>query len=525
MRRCGNAKPEFSSAACTRSRDSRTAASPRPTIVKAGNPLRRSTSTVTRRDARPSIAKSGDASEHERHARRRRVTDQHANVTKHARSAHVFAQRRPATRSRDVPCAKLLQMRGVSSRATSSVATMSTDLRQQLGRLGEDLALEHLQRLGYRDARAQPPHALRRDRPHRVRRRDDRLRRGQGAPPRRERRVGARVRAATQAASGARHGRGVARREHRSPALGRPALRRRRRHRRQRRADSSAWTTSRRRSDAVQPPSRRRGADPARRPAVAGPRGRARTGRRGACPASARSRPLSRSSGVPGSSPHGMPGGVRNSDGTGPLGDALRYEGRVLADVLGDLGIDALLLLCRRHPPPASASPRCPPAHRPRPAHRSAGAFGLHWRLRLSLRLASGAPPRGASASAAAPPAPPPHRRLRLSRRLLRRLRLVRRLRLSRRSSGASAASPAPPRRGSSGASPVRGIRLSPASSGASPRPAAPPRSQVVRRLAPPSPLLHRSRRPALRVRDRGVVRLCDRGLLLLFRTWWVPPG
>ena len=31
-----------------------------------------------------------------------------------------------------------------------SVAVMSTDLRQQLGRLGEDLALAHLQRLGYR---------------------------------------------------------------------------------------------------------------------------------------------------------------------------------------------------------------------------------------------------------------------------------------------------------------------------------------------------------------------------------------
>ena len=56
MRRCGNAKPEFSSAACTRSRDSRTAASPRPTIVNAGRPVRRSTSTVMRREASPSIA-------------------------------------------------------------------------------------------------------------------------------------------------------------------------------------------------------------------------------------------------------------------------------------------------------------------------------------------------------------------------------------------------------------------------------------------------------------------------------------
>jgi putative endonuclease len=31
-----------------------------------------------------------------------------------------------------------------------SVAAMSTDLRRQLGRLGEDLALAHLERLGYR---------------------------------------------------------------------------------------------------------------------------------------------------------------------------------------------------------------------------------------------------------------------------------------------------------------------------------------------------------------------------------------
>jgi putative endonuclease len=31
-----------------------------------------------------------------------------------------------------------------------SVAVMSSDLRQHLGRLGEDLALEHLERLGYR---------------------------------------------------------------------------------------------------------------------------------------------------------------------------------------------------------------------------------------------------------------------------------------------------------------------------------------------------------------------------------------
>ena len=53
----GNSKPEFSTAARTRSRASRTARSASPTIVKLGRPARRSTSTVTRRGSSPSIAK------------------------------------------------------------------------------------------------------------------------------------------------------------------------------------------------------------------------------------------------------------------------------------------------------------------------------------------------------------------------------------------------------------------------------------------------------------------------------------
>ena len=57
MRRCGNSKPEFWIAARTRSRASRTALSPRPTIVNAGSPRRTSTSTVTSRDSMPSMAK------------------------------------------------------------------------------------------------------------------------------------------------------------------------------------------------------------------------------------------------------------------------------------------------------------------------------------------------------------------------------------------------------------------------------------------------------------------------------------
>ena len=55
--RCwGNWRPEFSVAARTRSRASRTAASGRPTTVKPGSPWRTSTSTVTSWLSTPSIA-------------------------------------------------------------------------------------------------------------------------------------------------------------------------------------------------------------------------------------------------------------------------------------------------------------------------------------------------------------------------------------------------------------------------------------------------------------------------------------
>src|SRR4051812_10823956 len=53
----GNSKPELRIAARTRSRASRTARSPSPTIVKFGKPVRTSTSTVTRRLSTPWIAK------------------------------------------------------------------------------------------------------------------------------------------------------------------------------------------------------------------------------------------------------------------------------------------------------------------------------------------------------------------------------------------------------------------------------------------------------------------------------------
>ncbi len=57
IRRAGNSKPELRIAERTRSRDSRTARSPSPTIVNAGSPGRMSTSTVTRRLSTPWIAK------------------------------------------------------------------------------------------------------------------------------------------------------------------------------------------------------------------------------------------------------------------------------------------------------------------------------------------------------------------------------------------------------------------------------------------------------------------------------------
>ena len=57
IRSWGNLKAQFESAARTRSRDSRTAASGRPTMANAGRPPRTSTSTRTSRASTPSSAK------------------------------------------------------------------------------------------------------------------------------------------------------------------------------------------------------------------------------------------------------------------------------------------------------------------------------------------------------------------------------------------------------------------------------------------------------------------------------------
>ena len=56
IRRWGKSYPELRIADRARSRDSRTAASPSPTIVNAGSPWRMSTSTHTIRGSTPSMA-------------------------------------------------------------------------------------------------------------------------------------------------------------------------------------------------------------------------------------------------------------------------------------------------------------------------------------------------------------------------------------------------------------------------------------------------------------------------------------
>jgi hypothetical protein len=58
---CGKSSPEFSSAARTRSRDSRMARSGSPTRVNVGSPRRSSTSTVTSCGRTPSRAKVATA--------------------------------------------------------------------------------------------------------------------------------------------------------------------------------------------------------------------------------------------------------------------------------------------------------------------------------------------------------------------------------------------------------------------------------------------------------------------------------
>ena len=138
MRRAGNSKPELRIAACTRSRASRTAASASPTTRKVGSPGRMSTSTHTGRGSMPVDGERGDAGEHERHARWRSVT----RLAHFATISHMLAL-----------VAKRLQIG--ANRARRDVARrpslrhVSDDLRHRLGRVGEQLAAEHLERRGF----------------------------------------------------------------------------------------------------------------------------------------------------------------------------------------------------------------------------------------------------------------------------------------------------------------------------------------------------------------------------------------
>ena len=74
IRPSGNLKPELRMAERMRSRDSRTAVSPRPTTVNAGSPLRMSTSTHTWDGWTPSMANVATLASMSGNARGKRVT-------------------------------------------------------------------------------------------------------------------------------------------------------------------------------------------------------------------------------------------------------------------------------------------------------------------------------------------------------------------------------------------------------------------------------------------------------------------
>ncbi len=83
----GNSSPELSSAARTRSRDSRMARSGRPTSVNVGSPLRTSTSTVTSWLRTPSRVKVATAASTTGTLGRRDAPVARANVTVHAQAS------------------------------------------------------------------------------------------------------------------------------------------------------------------------------------------------------------------------------------------------------------------------------------------------------------------------------------------------------------------------------------------------------------------------------------------------------
>ena len=115
IRCCGNSNPELTSAARTRSRDSRTAASGSPTSANDGRPWRTSTSTRTSRASTPSSGEGAGDGEHGRERRRR----------PRARGARTCAQSR-------VTLASDRAHHGRARRGLASAAM--TAARQQLGR-------------------------------------------------------------------------------------------------------------------------------------------------------------------------------------------------------------------------------------------------------------------------------------------------------------------------------------------------------------------------------------------------------
>ena len=148
--RCsGNSKPELTIAARTRSRDSRTAASGRPTIVKEGSPRRMSTSTSTGTASTPSRAKVRAVASTGADARRGRLTRWRRAIV--PESGRVAPQRREPAH-----CRRGHRRVGSPPRAASAALEPMTEPGEHR-RDGEELAAAHLTARAA-DRRAQRPH-------------------------------------------------------------------------------------------------------------------------------------------------------------------------------------------------------------------------------------------------------------------------------------------------------------------------------------------------------------------------------
>ncbi len=124
IRCCGNSKPELTSAARTRSRDSRTAASGSPTSANAGSPVRTSASTRTSRASTPSSEK----------------------VLAAASTGRTYGRRARVWRARSHGFGPIYARR---ARASGLVLTTMTVARQTLGRVAEELVAGRLEAAGW----------------------------------------------------------------------------------------------------------------------------------------------------------------------------------------------------------------------------------------------------------------------------------------------------------------------------------------------------------------------------------------